>query len=74
MSITLSTVASESTFSAVGWVLDQFHSSLTPNLVESLICAQEWLRASPLSIEVVENLEEVEKLESSIYLFNFSLN
>ncbi|OMP03595.1 hypothetical protein CCACVL1_02351 [Corchorus capsularis] len=47
-------------------VLDQFHCSLTPVLVESLNCAQDWLRASASPIQVAEDSEGVEKLEIGI--------
>ena len=44
--IPVSTVASESVFSTSGRVLDPFRSSLTPKIVESLICTQDWIRGS----------------------------
>ncbi|XP_058111001.1 zinc finger BED domain-containing protein RICESLEEPER 4-like [Magnolia sinica] len=66
LAIPVSTVASESAFSTGGHVLDQFRSSLTPKLVECLICAQDWLRASPLPIQVEENMAEIEALESAL--------
>lgn len=33
-------------FSTSGRVLDPFRSSLTPKIVESLICTQDWIRGS----------------------------
>ncbi|KAF2288599.1 hypothetical protein GH714_009032 [Hevea brasiliensis] len=59
----VSTVASESAFRTGGRVLDPFRSSLTPRIVEALICAQDWIRSSNCPINVEEDLEELEKLE-----------
>jgi hypothetical protein len=39
----ISTVASESTFSVCGRVIDQFRSSLKPDVVEELVCTRDWL-------------------------------
>lgn len=42
LSIPISIVAFESTFSMVGWVLDQFQSSFKPKKVESIVCS-DWI-------------------------------
>nr|GMC86818.1 zinc finger BED domain-containing protein RICESLEEPER 2-like [Ipomoea batatas] len=43
LSIPVSTVASESAFSAGGKVLDQYRSSLKPEVVEGIVCCKDWL-------------------------------
>ena len=62
LAIPITTVASESAFSTGGGILDDFRSSLTPFMVEALICTQDWMRrASPITDE--EDTEELAKLE-----------
>ena len=39
----ISTVASELVFSIGGCILDPFRSSLSPLMVQNLVCAQDWL-------------------------------
>ena len=70
------TVAYELAFSIGGRVIDTFRTSLTPQMVEALTCAQDWMRTcSSLSVE--ENLLELQILKESgfpvylILLFTF---
>jgi hypothetical protein len=69
LAIPISTVASESAFSTSGRILDDFHSSLTPFMLEALICTQDWLRWS-VPIDIEENLEELILLEKGTTFFH----
>jgi hypothetical protein len=57
--IHITTVALESAFSTEGRVLDPFRSSLAPNTIEVLVCAQNRLSSKPLSsdTDMVEDAE-----------------
>ena len=68
LAIPVSTIVSESTFSVGGCVSDSFHSSLSPNIAEALICAQDWLKDvkknEPMKLrECMDNVEYMEGFE-----------
>ncbi|XP_070043240.1 zinc finger BED domain-containing protein RICESLEEPER 2-like [Nicotiana tomentosiformis] len=48
LAVPVSSVASECAFSMGGRLLDSFRSSLTPKLVQTLVCLQDWLRNEKL--------------------------
>ncbi|XP_075102001.1 zinc finger BED domain-containing protein RICESLEEPER 2-like [Nicotiana tabacum] len=48
LAVPVSSVASECAFSTRGRLLDSFRSSLTPKLVQALVCLQDWLRNKKL--------------------------
>ena len=48
--ILVSTVASESAFSTSGRVLSEHRSRLTPEILEALMCSQDWMRRKYIGI------------------------
>ncbi|KAF7841996.1 zinc finger BED domain-containing protein RICESLEEPER 2-like [Senna tora] len=66
LAIPISTVSSESAFSTGGQVLDPFRSSLNPTTVESLICAQNWLRTPKKEIDLRISMDEIERIEAEL--------
>ncbi|KAL4566774.1 hypothetical protein LXL04_030899 [Taraxacum kok-saghyz] len=52
LAMPISTVASESTFSTGGRVIDKYRSSLNPETAEALICAQDWIRSTKVDLEL----------------------
>ena len=71
LAIPISTVASESAFSTGGRVLDPYRSSLSPKVVEGLLCAQDWLRSYTRPKTIEEDFEDLEKFEEGILILNF---
>ena len=64
--VPVSTIASESAFSTGGHILDPFRSSLSPLMVQNLVCAQDWLQALvPISFR--KSKDEVEALEDEFH-------
>ncbi|CAN1244683.1 Putative AC9 transposase [Linum perenne] len=62
LAVPISTVSSESAFSTGGRVLDAFRSSLTPRIVEALICTQDWLRADSRAPSIEEDQLDIDKI------------
>ncbi|KAG5566732.1 hypothetical protein RHGRI_002319 [Rhododendron griersonianum] len=62
LAMPVSTVASESAFSTGGRVLDPFRSSLSPSMVDTLVCTQNWL-LSTVPISLRQAMDKVEDLE-----------
>ncbi|GKA53405.1 zinc finger BED domain-containing protein RICESLEEPER 2 [Tanacetum coccineum] len=66
--IQVSTVASESAFSTSGRVLDPYRNSLAPNIVEALLCTQDWIRTSSrnITMDTLEDLMKDDELAKEI--------
>ncbi|KAK5826513.1 hypothetical protein PVK06_021435 [Gossypium arboreum] len=74
LAIPVSTVASESTFSTGGRVLDQYRSSLTPKIVQALVCTQDWIRKSSSQEDIKkieEQIQELDMIENGIFVVLF---
>ncbi|KAL4652108.1 hypothetical protein ACB092_01G209400 [Castanea dentata] len=66
LAVPVSTIAFESAFSTGGRILDPFTSSLSPLMVQNLVCAQNWLQAHvPISFR--KSKDEIEALEDEFH-------
>nr|KAJ0198036.1 hypothetical protein LSAT_V11C700382320 [Lactuca sativa] len=69
--VAVSIVASESTFSTWGRVLDLFRSSLSPKRVQALVCTQNWIwgvfnkTAKVCYEDVLQEIEDLEEIQNS---------
>lgn len=63
LAIPVSTVASESAFSTSGRILDSFRSSLSPKMLEALVCTQSWIKVSNGGIQTKEYLDETQSYD-----------
>ncbi|XP_062086406.1 zinc finger BED domain-containing protein RICESLEEPER 2-like [Humulus lupulus] len=77
LAVQMSTVASESAFSTGGRILDSFRSSLSPRMVEALICSKNWYTCEseePVVLrqymDEIDGLEACEQVFPGIYLLN----
>lgn len=77
LAIPCSTVASENAFSLGKRVVDPYRSSLTPQMVECLVCSSDWLKATQVNfykeptteeMELYQELEELEKETDGVSL------
>lgn len=50
-------------------MLDSFRSSLTPTMVEALICTQDWIRRDNQPLVVEETMEDILEMESGMFYF-----
>ncbi|XP_035835876.1 zinc finger BED domain-containing protein RICESLEEPER 2-like [Helianthus annuus] len=67
LAIPVSTVASESAFSTGGRVVECYRSSLSPTIVEALICTQDWIRPGRKEINEEEEYEKFDEFTKDVY-------
>jgi len=75
LAVPISTVASELTFSSDGLILDLFRSSLTPRMVQTLLCIEDWLRVimSSTKMSVEEDLNALETHDIDKFALNLNI-
>jgi hypothetical protein len=64
LAIPITTVASESAFSTGGHILDDFRTSLTPFMLEALVCTQDWLQRP--TVDIKESTKELTIIEKGM--------
>lgn len=69
LAVPISTVPLESAFSTGDLVLDVYRSSLSPRMVESLICGKDWLIIDTNGVphDIFEDAMTMDELENDIY-------
>ncbi|KAJ4786180.1 Zinc finger BED domain-containing protein RICESLEEPER 2 [Rhynchospora pubera] len=74
--IPITTVSSESAFSAGGRILDDYRSSLKENVVENLVCGGDWIRANTRAeMQTIEHAAKAEEdLTVKIPIGQLSIN
>ena len=75
LDVPVSTMASESIFSTGYRIIDEYQSSLTPCMIEALICIENWLQAKlfanlvySLQEDIKEHIFHMELQEGNIFL------
>ena len=61
--IPVSTISSESSFSTSGSIIIPHRASLSPKMVEALICTQSWLKSEYIALNHPPSGEEIELCE-----------
>ncbi|KAK1424689.1 hypothetical protein QVD17_20024 [Tagetes erecta] len=64
--IQISSVASEAAFSMAGRVVETYRSSLSPAIVEALVCTRDWLCKSSKDINVEEDWTQFDEIGAQI--------
>ena len=74
VAVPVSTGAFESAFSTGRHIIDEYRSSLTPAMVEALICTENWLQSKLFSNPVYNLQEDIKEqlfhIELYIYIYN----
>ena len=74
LAIPVSTVVSKVAFSIGGPILDPFRSSLSPSIVQALVCCQNWLYLAPIPINIrtfMDYIENSKMIESGDFFYIF---